>query len=684
MSAVAKTARVRLTATLALAIGGAGFGALPSSAAMPKIFTGLPPGTVVAYSSYLGSDGFSESVDGVATDPEGNVYVAGSTDGAASFPTTPGAYQTTASGPTDAFVAKFDPAGQLVWSTLFGGSGGDSAISIDVTAEGEPVVSGTTLSEDLVTTPGAFQSEFKGVLENCEFQCSGDAFVARFSADGSELVYSTYVGGALNEVATTVQLDDVGNAYLTGFTTSPDFPATQNAYDTDYADPSCFDQCDADTFVAQLNPTGTQLRFATFFGGTSWDSPAGLDVDAEGNIYIAGATRSVDLDTSESAYQPEKNGNVDFDFSPFVAAFDPDGSALRYATYLGGAPEEQATAISVESDGVAWVGGWASGKAFVTTDDALQPGPAGQGDGFAAALSRDGSELEYSTRFGGSRFDSVRGIEAGSGAAITLFGSTASDDIQTRRAAQPASGGVEDLFYARFQPGQEEPVFSTYLGGDGFEFATGMVVHELDTAYLVGATDSEDLPLAGRFFSDDLEGQDGLLIRVDPGTTASLRVDRGGFNVRRVRTNVVESNLRWRNVTGRTHRLVVAITQMFDVRVRPDSAYHFTFPAGRFQVDDRRTHTTQRVAVQPGSAWGDVAGTIELAWARFPLGDDFVYDVQIKRGETPYETLFDGTSLTEATLTEPIGSYRFRARVRNVDTGEMSNWSPPSLLAPPG
>ena len=651
-----------------------------TAAGMPKIFTGLAGGAVLSYSTYFGGDNMIDNVSDVVVDADGNVYIAGSTEQPQNFPTTEGAYQTTAAGASDAFVAKFDAAGELVWATLFGGSGSEDGKTLDVTATGEVVMAGTTLSPDMETTPGAFQNDFKGVIENCEFNCVGDAFVVAFTPDGSDLVFSTYLGGTVGETASALELDDQGNVYLTGFTSSPDFPATQNAYDTVYDEPTCFDQCDADVFVAQLNPAGSQLRFASFFGGTSWDSTEGLAIDAEGNIYVAGATRSVDLDTTEGAFQEEKNGNGDFDFNAFVASFNADASDLRYSTYLGAANEEQATALAVTPAGVAWVAGWTHSPMPVT-DDALQTTRSGQGDAFAVSLSRDGSSVGYGTYFGGSAFDSARAILVGTDETVSLFGSAASSDLPTRRALQGRSGGLDDLFLTRFVPGAERPRFSTYIGGEGFETASSMAIHEGAT-YLVGGTESQTLPLAGRFLSADRGGNDGYLMRVDEGASAGLTIRADGFDVRRLITSAVDSNVRWRNAS-RTRTLAETSVDLFSVSLRKGARYHFTFPAGRFVVADEASGDSHKVNVAAVAAYGAEPDTIELRWATMPLGDGLVFDVQVKRGEAAYESLFDATTEIEAILNEPMGDYRFRARVRDLDTGQTSGWSPPALLSPP-
>jgi hypothetical protein len=160
---------------------------------------------VLAFSTYFGSDGLSDNVNAVAVDDNNNVYVTGSVDAPGALPITQGAYQTASRGASDAFVAKIDAAGQLVYSTYFGGSKADGVEGIDVGPDGSAYVVGTTLSPDLPVTPGAFQTVLRGDVVNCDFHCSHDAFVMRLSPDGSDLLYSTFLGGDRDELGIAIK-----------------------------------------------------------------------------------------------------------------------------------------------------------------------------------------------------------------------------------------------------------------------------------------------------------------------------------------------------------------------------------------------------------------------------------------------------------------------------------------------
>ncbi|MDQ3962955.1 MAG: SBBP repeat-containing protein [Actinomycetota bacterium] len=665
---------------LVVATLGASASASAQLPAEDSLITG--PGTVLTYATYLGGAGISESINAVVTDAAGNAFVTGTVDG--TIPATEDAFQSTPAGMTDAFVAKLDAAGQPVWISYFGGSHADNGSAIAVAADGSVYIAGTTLSDDLPTTPGAFQRDFKGENTGCEFACAGDAFVARFLDDGSALTYATYLGGDLNEGASALAVSAAGDALVAGWTTSPDFPTSPGAYDTTYNLPSCFDMCDADVFVARLNAAGTHLAKATFFGGTSWDSPAGLDVDADGNVYVGGSTRSTDLPTTPGAIQTDKEGKGDFDFSGFVAAFDDDLSATPYVTYFGRASEDHVTALAVGSDGGAWITGF-GGRGIPTTTDALQRERRGPSDAFVTGFTPDGSALTYSTRFGGTREDYGRGIALDDQGRVAVLGSTASSDLRTRRALQPGNGGFDDLFFLRFRPGASRPQHSTYIGGGGFEAATALALSPDGSAYLAGSSESRGLPLAGRFLQADQPSNDGVLLRIDTGRLTHVKVDGRGFWQPRVRLNLGRT-LVWHfaNTARRSMRLTETGADLFDTKARPPgSEYYFTFPAGRFTIAHARADVVQRVAVAPVARYGDLPGTVEVRWARFPLGDDLTFDVQVKIGDGPWAAWLDGTDALGAVYEGGATDYRFRARVNNSTTGATTPWSPAGLLSAP-
>jgi uncharacterized repeat protein (TIGR01451 family) len=252
-----------------------------------------PAGSGLVYSTYLGGSG-NDNGGHIAVDAAGNAYVTGSTI-STDFPTTPGAFQTSLQGNFDTVVTKLNPAGSgLVYSTYLGGSGGgEGGGGIAVDAAGNVYVTGSTLSTDFPTTPGAFQTSLQG---------NSDTVVTKLNPAGSGLVYSTYLGGSGDENGGGIAVDAAGNAYVTGSTGSTDFPTTPGAFQ------SAFQGGGSDAVVTKLNPAGSGLVYSTYLGGSGGDEGGDIAVDAAGNAYVTGGSGSTDFPTTPGAFQPTFGG----------------------------------------------------------------------------------------------------------------------------------------------------------------------------------------------------------------------------------------------------------------------------------------------------------------------------------------------------------------------------------------
>ncbi|MFK4168748.1 SBBP repeat-containing protein [Paenibacillus lautus] len=321
-------------------------------------------GTALIYSTYFGGVNGSISVFGVATDSSGNAYVTGGTH-ASDFPTTPGAFDTVFPPFTGkAFVSKLNASGTtLIYSTLLGGSVNTVGSSIVVDASGNAYVTGQTLSVDFPTTPGAFQIMLAG---------EEDAFVTKLNADGTALVFSTYLGGALNDVGEAIAIDGGGHAYVSGLTNSPNFPTTPGAFQTNL-------RGNPNAFVTKLSPDGTALTYSTYLGGTAFETHALLAVDSSGTAFIAGETNSTDFPVTPDAIQPTKPSAT----SGFVTFLNPTGSALLFSTFLGGSSATAGLGIAIDPSSSVYVTGITSATDFPTTPGAFQPtkpNPSGAGN----------------------------------------------------------------------------------------------------------------------------------------------------------------------------------------------------------------------------------------------------------------------------------------------------------------
>ena len=375
-----------------------------------------PSGTGLIYATFLGGSGYDKG-NAIAVDGSGHVYVVGETF-SGDFPTTPGAYDRTYHGQSDVFVARLNVSGDaLDFSTFLGGTSWDYGSSIAVDSAGGVHVAGHSFSSDFPTTVGAFNRTFQGHA----------AFASMLSSTGSALSYSTFIGDGR---AHAIQVDAAGNAYIAGETSDRYFPTTPGALKTTFTT--------QDGFITKLNPSGSGLNYSTLFGGNLYDYVDAMTVDASGDAFITGATNSSDFPFTPGAW------NTTFPRAtrggyPYVAELNPSGSALNYATFIGGTSgSSTGTAIAVDSAGNAFVVGSAFDLDFPTTPGAVQPshqGEPGYSDAFISELNPAGSNLLASTYLGGSYSDTASGVALDSSADVYVSGVTYSYDFPVTQGA---------------------------------------------------------------------------------------------------------------------------------------------------------------------------------------------------------------------------------------------------------
>ena len=404
-----------------------------------------PDGGGLAYATFLGGSGADYGL-AIAVDASGSAYVTGMTF-SGDFPVTSGAFDTSHNGSTDVFVAKLDLAGRmLAYATFLGGNNHEAGDGIALDGPGNAYVAGRTLSNDFPTTPGAFDTS----------NDHGDAFVVKLNLAGSELAYGTFLGGSGWDGAQSIRTDDMGRAYVTGFVSSADFPVTPGAFDTSF-------NGIYDSFVVSLNPTGSQLTYATFLGGSGEDRGYAIAVDEAGNAYVTGTTESSDFPATPGAfdvsYDPGAFGQQD----AFVAKLNADGDRLAYATFLGGSEYDYGLGIAVDDTGSAYVTGSTASDDFPTTPGAFDtshnsghfclPSCA---DAFVVQLNPAGSRLFMGTYLGGSEHDYGGGIALDAAGRAVVVGTTHAVDFPTTPSAwDPSYNGGSY-------------VGGEYRGGDGF------------------------------------------------------------------------------------------------------------------------------------------------------------------------------------------------------------------------
>jgi hypothetical protein len=465
------------------------------------------------YSTFLGG-GDDDYGRAVAVGSSGVAYVTGTTY-SSDFPTTPGVFDTTRNS-SDGFVAKLNAAGSdLIYSTFLGGSHWDSGSDIVVGAAGSVYVTGLTRSSDFPTAPNAFDTTHNG---------GADAFAVKLNASGSDLVYSTLLGGSGEDAGDSIVVDEDGAAYIAGEAQSG-YPTTAGAFDTTYNGGL------RDAFVTKLNASGSGLVYSTFLGGSEGGfvyegRDSSIAVDSNGAAYVTGYTGANDFPTTVGAFDTTLDGTAD----AFVTKLNLAGSDLVYSTYLGGSDYDKGYAIAVDESGAAYIAGVAESDDFPTTDGAYQTTfNGGTYDAFLTKLQADGSRLAFSTFLGGGNHDSARDIALDGDGASYVTGETESSDFPVTPDAFdttisepvcPSNEPCGDVFVAKLDADCTSLVYGTFLGGGADEDARDIAVDGSGTAYVTGSTDSSSFPTTpGAFDTTPKYFSDAFVARFAMGSS---------------------------------------------------------------------------------------------------------------------------------------------------------------------
>jgi Ca2+-binding RTX toxin-like protein len=451
-------------------------------------YDGTEPLTIdpeIAYAGYIGGAGTDIARD-ITIDAAGNAYIAGVTSSLqGTFPAKGGPDATYNGGASDAFVAKLDPSGTLVWASYVGGAEEDAGWGVGVDAGGNVYVVGITYSSQ-ATFPVT-------VGPDLTYNGAGDAFVAKINATATDLVYSGYVGGAGTEEDFFVgglggDVSPAGEFYVAGITYSSQatFPETIG--------PDVTYNGEGDAFVAKVAASGSGLVYAGYIGGAGPDGGIAIDVDQSGAAYVGGGTYSGNFPTNVGP-DLTYNGNGD----AFAAKIDPFGAALVYAGFVGGSENDNGQAITADADGAAYlVGNTFSNEATFPTKTGPDTSSNGGGDQFIVKVRPPGSGFAYAGFIGGSDYEVVfagglMGVAVDAGGNAYVVGQTHSsqaDGFPVKAGPDLTFNGDRDAYIAKVVAAGTGFAYAGYIGGASSEDVGDVAVNGAGDAYVAGATRS--------------------------------------------------------------------------------------------------------------------------------------------------------------------------------------------------
>ena len=468
---------------------------------------------ILTFSTYYGGSGSKtggDAANGIAVDMYGNVFLVG-TANSEDFPITTGSYQAnnyaalTGHGST-VFVSEFGGSGTFVrYSTYLGGSGGDFGYGIAVDKAGKAYITGATHSVDFPVTCTAVQPSNKSSTPGAT-----TAFVAKLNKAGDALLYSTYLGGkgnqstpAYGDVAQAIAVTPSGNAYVTGYTWSGDFPVTAQAFQPAFAGTALA----SNAFLTELNPAGTSFVFSTYLGGNgssgAGDAANAIVLDKAGDIFLTGSTTSSNFPVTAAALQASLKGSS----NAFLTELDPAGKTELYSTYLGGSGNDSAKALALDSSGNVYLAGNTSSSDFPLTSGVLEDASIATNpfftewglSSFVSKLSlgnaTTASTLEYSTYLEGAG-SSVSGLAVDSKGSAYVAGTAYTagagflGGFQSTSDALPVPKGPSSAFIVKLDPQATVLNFATLLGGSSTDAANALALDASGNAFIAGLTNS--------------------------------------------------------------------------------------------------------------------------------------------------------------------------------------------------
>lgn len=391
---------------------------------------------------------------------------------------------------------------QPSFSTLLSGTNDDEASTVQVDSTRSIYVAGESNSQDFPTSGGAFQTSLKN---------SRDCFVTKYSADGSQMIFSTFIGGDGIDRALDIAVRNDGSVYLTGSTTSNNFPLSANPFQNKRKN---LDQ-GSDAFILVLNNDGKSIRYSTYLGGQVNDAGESIALDKAGFIYITGKTDGPKEFPIKDGFQNTFGGGTS---DGFIAKLSQDLSTLMYSSFLGGELDDYPTALTVNDSGSVFVVGQTQSRTFpVTPFTVSNVFSGGIFDSFISRISHDGKSIVYSALIGGSGDESATNIVIDIFNNAYVVGNTTSGNFpRTVIAADTSFNGKNDAFCYKVSPNGNRYIFSSLIGGSNDDYARSVSIDPCFAVYVTGYTNSADMPVSDNPIQNQLQGEyDGFLTKIN-------------------------------------------------------------------------------------------------------------------------------------------------------------------------
>lgn len=568
----------------------------------------------LVYGTYFNGGGTTESLSTSGVDDKGDVYLIGSTR-SSNFPTTTGAYQTTNGGYDDICVVKLSYWNStLEFSTYVGGDFGDYGHAVEIDPNGNALIAGYSSSSDFPTTPGAYQRTPQ----------AGDGIIFKLNSDGTNLLFSSLVGGSDNDFFSDFVTDNDGNIYLTGDTASDDFPTSNNAYQSSCPPYTC-------VLFVKMNKDVSSLLRATLVSttmGFSYATGRAITIDANNNFIVAGSTNQRTYPTTPGAFQETMGALTGHD--AFVTKVKADATGLIFSTFLGGDLGDHALDIMQDDTGNILIAGRTESSDFPTTNGAYDTTYNQNWDMFLTKMNPTGNSLVFSTFIGGSEDDFTTSMLLDDNNRPHLAGFTYSSDFPTTPGAESSTlKGTTDGVLLRFNSGGTTLLNSTYIGGTGGDNIEAISIDSDNNIVGGMRTSSIDFPVTqDAYCSTKLNTNTYAMFvmsySVRPGAPLNLKSDSGKGYVGLSwdpPTNDGGSPVRHYSIyRGPTQSDLVLLDTIGDKRTYTDTdvingdTYYYKVSASNFIGEGPKSNVVSAIAggvpgpplnvgVTPGSGW---------------------------------------------------------------------------------